>query len=181
MLVRFALENAGDNVDRGWQIALEFVNGLRRWCFLPAIVGIIPSIIVLKGGDALSVCFNTVAILFTLEIDNLAFKLLLSERTRAYIEEVGHVELTMAQRDTLTHTKLTHATLITASVLIALQQVNFGVNAEWGTGVLMFILAGIVEKLVAPGSLKDKLLGAASMVVAGSLGFWVQFMTITPW
>ena len=101
VLVQFALENAGGNVDRGWRYGLLAVNGLRRWVFLPGLVGVIPTIVVIKGGDALSVCFNTVAVLFTLEIDNLAFKMLISERIRAYVEAAGHVELTEAQREAL--------------------------------------------------------------------------------
>jgi hypothetical protein len=41
-----------------WRIALQFMNGMRRWIFLPCLVVCIPTAIVLQGGDALSVCFN---------------------------------------------------------------------------------------------------------------------------
>ena len=111
---------------------------------MPGLVGVIPTIVVIKGGDALSVCFNTVAVLFTLEIDNLAFKMLISERIRAYVEAAGHVELTEAQREALTVVKLTHVVLLFISAFIGLQLINFGMGGEFGVGFGMFILAGMI-------------------------------------
>jgi hypothetical protein len=35
-----------------------------QWVFLPTLVTTIPALVAVKGGDALSVCFNTVAVLF---------------------------------------------------------------------------------------------------------------------
>ena len=36
--------------------------------FLPALVVAVPMLVLFKGGDALSVCFNTIAILFLTEV-----------------------------------------------------------------------------------------------------------------
>ena len=36
--------------------------------FLPALVVAVPTLVLVMGGDALSVCFNTVAILFLTEV-----------------------------------------------------------------------------------------------------------------
>jgi hypothetical protein len=41
---------------------------VRRWLFLPALVAAVPALVLAKGGDALSVCFNTIAILFLTEV-----------------------------------------------------------------------------------------------------------------
>jgi hypothetical protein len=41
---------------------------MRRWVFLPILVATVPMLVLLKGGDALSVCFNTIAILFLTEV-----------------------------------------------------------------------------------------------------------------
>ena len=57
--------------------------GLRRWVILPSLNTISGFVVVYKGGDAVSVCFNTVAILFLCGIDNIAFEVGLSERLRA--------------------------------------------------------------------------------------------------
>ncbi len=44
------------------------LGGVRRWVFLPTLVQAVPTLVHLKGGDALSVCFNTIAILFLTEV-----------------------------------------------------------------------------------------------------------------
>ena len=41
---------------------------MRRWVFLPALVQAVPTLVLTKSGDALSVCFNTIAILFLTEV-----------------------------------------------------------------------------------------------------------------
>ena len=65
-----AISSAGDALSPGWRYGLAFVHFLRRWTFVPMIMMSIPLLVVQKGGDALNVSFNTVAVLFLLEIDN---------------------------------------------------------------------------------------------------------------
>ena len=40
--------------------AVLLLNFVRRWVFLPAIVATVPFLVVMKGGDATNVCFNSV-------------------------------------------------------------------------------------------------------------------------
>ena len=54
--------------------------------FLPGLLLDVPILVLFNGGDALSICFNTVAILFLAEVDNVCFSVMLPERTRARIE-----------------------------------------------------------------------------------------------
>jgi hypothetical protein len=63
------------------------------------------------------VCFNTVAVLFLLEVDNITFHAALCERLRARVEEQGHVQLSDAQADALARTKPVHIVLIMVAVL----------------------------------------------------------------
>ena len=42
---------------------------LRRYTFLPMLVAVVPAVVVFRGGDALSICFNTVAVLFLSEVE----------------------------------------------------------------------------------------------------------------
>ena len=58
----------------------------------------IPLLVMYKGGDALSVCFNTVAMLFLCEIDNLLYAILLPERERARVEVEGRVSVNWGPR-----------------------------------------------------------------------------------
>ena len=60
--------HAGDQLSRGSRLALTLLGGVRRWVFLPMLVTAVPVLVLIKGGDALSVCFNTIAILFLTEV-----------------------------------------------------------------------------------------------------------------
>ena len=52
-----------------WRVALQGLVTLRRYAFLPALVMAVPCVVVMRGGDALSICFNTVAVLFLSEVE----------------------------------------------------------------------------------------------------------------
>jgi hypothetical protein len=47
-----------------WRLAFSLINLLRRWLFLPFLMMVVPVLLMYLGGDALSVCFNTIAVLF---------------------------------------------------------------------------------------------------------------------
>ena len=55
-------------MSRGFWVALTLLGGVRRWVFVPSLEATVPMLVLLKGGDALSVCFNTIAILFLTEV-----------------------------------------------------------------------------------------------------------------
>ena len=60
------------------------------------------------AADAVNVCFNSIAILFLLEVDNLAYATILGERSRARVEEAGRVELGDEDVAALTRSKAIH-------------------------------------------------------------------------
>ena len=67
-LCTVAIKHAGERLSCGVRLALTLLGGVRRWVFLPALVVAVPTLVLVMGGDALSVCFNTVAILFLTEV-----------------------------------------------------------------------------------------------------------------
>jgi hypothetical protein len=67
-LCAIAITHAGDRLTRGSRIVLALLGGVRRWVFLPTLVLVVSWLVMFKGGDALSVCFNTIAILFLTEV-----------------------------------------------------------------------------------------------------------------
>jgi hypothetical protein len=65
-----AIARAGDRLAQGpWRARLVLLCGVRRYVFLPMLVSTIPTLVLYRGGDALSVCFNAVAVLFLTEIE----------------------------------------------------------------------------------------------------------------
>ena len=53
-----------------WRVALEVLQTFRQAFFLPLLVTLVPHVVVIRGGDSLNICFNTVAVLFLLQVDN---------------------------------------------------------------------------------------------------------------
>lgn len=139
-LCQLAIDRASQNLGRGWRLALSIVGGARRWLFLPTLVLVVPTLVSELGGDALTVCFNTVAILFLTEIDNIAFRIGLSERMRTLVEDAGRVDLNDATAAALVRMKIAHLCLIPLAIaapMVLGRQTYLLVNGGfWAGGVL---------------------------------------------
>ena len=92
----------------------------------------------MSAGDALSICFNVVAILFLCEIDNVLFAVLMPERFRTRVEQYGRVELGDVEAATLARTKLVHTMLI---VMAALISVSLGASGGYTGLIACFCLS----------------------------------------
>jgi hypothetical protein len=148
-LCAMAIAHAGDKLSKGWRLALGFLLWMRRWFFLPALVLTVPALVLYKGSDALSVCLNTVAMLFLCDIDNIAFDLALGERVRARVEATGHVELDDVEASALARTKAVHVALI---VLVVVGVAWSGIPQVFLTfSPLALPLGGVVEAFL-PGA-----------------------------
>ena len=64
-----ALDRADPPLPVGWRLALRGLAIVRRYTFLPLLTCAVPTVVVFQGGDALSICFNTVAVLFLTEVE----------------------------------------------------------------------------------------------------------------
>ena len=147
-----AIHHAGDRIAPTYRFALSLLGGIRRWTFLPTLVTAAPALVQYKGGDALSVCFNTVAVLFLCEIDNLLYAILLPERERARVEVEGRVELGEAEAAALMRSKAVHVVVVAAAVPCA---VAVGGGGDQVSPYLAFLLpllafwvAGVTEAVL---------------------------------
>ena len=182
-LVALAIEQAGDRLSPWWRRSLSLLNGVRRWVFLPALLATVPSLVLVKGGDALNICFNTVAVLFLTDIDNALFAVFLAEKVRSRVEEQGRITLDAPRAAALSRAKPIYTGAIMVAVLGSVALVGqtpalnlatflFSVGAFWATSVaLAFDGAGAAEtcKRIATST------GAALL---GMLG-WVQLMLLS--
>jgi len=118
-LVALTVRHAGDRLSPRWRLALTLLGGVRRWTFLPMVASAAPVLVVLKGGDALSVCLNTVGVLFLCEIDDITYSMLLSERVRSRAEERGRLVLGDTEALALERSKAAHAATLTVAMPLA--------------------------------------------------------------
>jgi hypothetical protein len=84
-LCTLALRDAGDNIDKNWKYVLKAMNFVRRYMFLPSVVAMIPILVVAQGSDAMSICFNTVAVVFLCELDDNCFAVTIPKEVQARV------------------------------------------------------------------------------------------------
>eukprot|EP01047_Picozoa_sp_COSAG01_P013813 COSAG01_NODE_659_length_14436_cov_15.108112_3_plen_393_part_00 len=118
-LCSIATEKAVDCISLPYQRALTGLNSLRRWVFLTLFGWIVPSLVGLKGGDALNICFNTIAILFLADVDNISYQLGLSEDLRGRMERDGHMLLKPAEKIAMARTKKANVCAVMLCVLVS--------------------------------------------------------------
>ena len=192
-LCALAIRHAGDRIAPAYRFVLSLLGGMRRWTFLPTLVGAAPILVLFKGGDALSVCFNTVAVLFLCEIDNLLYAILLPERERARVEVEGRVELGEAEAAALMRSKAVHVAVLVVAVPCAVVGGGNGDEALadwiWRIGfpaglagvlpILGFWLAGATEAVLGSAGAGEACKEVGKVTgrwLLGLVGFFVLFM-----
>jgi hypothetical protein len=104
-------------VPRGWLFAIRGLNYARYYIMLPNVIVSVVTLVLSDGGRVKDVCLNTVAVLFLLEVDNLAFVHGLGERTRMEAEEHAGARVTDDDTTTINTAKFVCVLAIPAVVL----------------------------------------------------------------
>ena len=121
MLMEIALREISKRreVSRGWRFAIHGLNFARYFILFPSILFSVMMLVNENGGRVRDICLNTVAVLFLLEVDNMAFLHGLGERTRMEAEEYAgaHEKLTELDLQTMDAVKLACVLLIPCAVV----------------------------------------------------------------
>ena len=172
-------------VPRGWRFAIGGLNFARYFIFLPTIVLSIMALVLTDGGTVKAVCLNTVAVLFLVDVDNMAFRHGLGERVRMEAEEnAGARHLTDDELRTIDAVKVVCVLAIPCVVFGGVR----GFNLAWNwfgefTAPLPFIFVVSVQRLRAHGLIKGSCYGLG-WGMAGYvfyLGFLSCVITLMVW
>ena len=107
-------------VPRGWRFAMNGMNFARYYIMLPHVILSVVQLVLNDGGRVKEVCLNTVAVLFLLDLDNLAYLHGLGERTRMEAEEHAGVRITDDELQTINAVKVVCVLAIPFVVLAGL-------------------------------------------------------------
>ena len=143
-----AIRDAGDKIAQHKRYALMALNFVRRWTFLPGLVAVTPMLVVTKGGDSLSVCFNSVALLFICEMDNLAYEILFPGSMRAQVDEEGRVQMEQVKDLQLMWSKAIHVMLVVLSIPSCLIYIVLRRETTSAPPFITFLLAGTIEVFI---------------------------------
>ena len=166
-------------VPRGWRFAIGGLNFARYFIFLPKIVLSIMALVVTDGGAVRNTVLNTVAVLFLVDVDNMAFRHGLGERVRMEAEEnVGARRLTDDELRTIDAVKAVCVLAIPFVVIVGVR--GFNLAGNWFgelTAPLPFILVVLVQRVRAHGLIKGSCYGLG-WGMAGYVVFWLWFSAI---
>jgi hypothetical protein len=176
MLCKIAIERLGDKLGP-WRYPIVVGIFLRRTFFLPLMLGTVGVLVVFRGGDSLSVCFNTVAILFMAEADNMAYHFGLAEPQKARMETDGRVALTTEDSQRLQQTKMVYLPVIIAGIAIAVMV--RGIETVYFGGFIMMNMAEAVRALLfdEPKQKPKGVAMALARAVCGTCLFLIVLLT----
>lgn len=166
-LCNIAIERLGENIGQ-WRHVIVLGTFLRRAMFLPVMLNTVGLLVVIRGGDSLSVCFNTVAILFMAEADNMAYQFGLAEPQKVRMETAGRATLTTEQSERLLQTRMVYVPVIIVGILTC--AVRRTLYFQMVSGFFMLTIAEVIRVLVfAEAKRKPKELGMALAQAVGGL------------
>jgi hypothetical protein len=191
-LCTLAIEKAEKELDRAWKVGFALLFATRRWLFLPGLVYTSAVMVVYQGGDALSICVNTIALLFLLDLDNVVYMFGLDERTRTRVEKAGRVELNEEDARGIDRIKTAHLVIITLGLILGVSELGhltsvfgspisrgLGIGQLTGTFVYWFAMAtaGAVAEF-APGSTPMEIALVAGRNLGKSLVGWISYLIV---
>lgn len=163
-------------MSRRWRLALSFLNLFRAHAVVLSLVVCVPLVILSRGGGSLDVAFNTIAILFLTEVDNITYHLALSERAKQRVDEAGHVQLTDADEKKLSRTKPCCIAIILAGITLAIFKRSMATCFFYGFFIAWLCKAS--EVLSMQGSSATEKLIFLVRCFFCQLGGWGLMMTI---
>ena len=171
-------------VHRGWRFAIGGLNFARCYIMLPNVIMSVMELVLNDGGRVKEVCLNTVAVLFLLEVDDLAFQHGLGERTRMEAEEHAGARVTDDDLKTINAVKLVCVLTIPGVVLAGLL---LGPHA-WAKypevlciwiSPLPFMVILFLQRVKASGRKLKGSCGALGWGLAGYIMYYLWYVLMT--
>ena len=166
--------------------AVVVLSAARQFALVPLVITSVPYVLFYRGSDALSLCFNAVAILFVLEIDDVVFAVWIPDATKVRVEKFRNTGLSdvAGEERLLTTTKQAHTILLSCAILfpvllvavlsrVATESVNEGEDVAAVTPFLAVWIGAILEARVT----KQKKAEVVAGVVLGLV--WIIFAMVT--
>ena len=130
-----------------WRVALATLGRIRSQFFLGAVMGAVPGVVLTQGGSAMAVAFNSIAILFIMDIDNLSYQFLLGERAKERVDAMGHVNLDRDHARALSLTKVLCAVVaVVGTIYMVTNGASVGAMLSGGGMAFFFKLSELTSK-----------------------------------
>ena len=81
-----------------WKYVLTVIMYFRRYSCMTIIAVCIPFVVMYRGADSLSICFNTLAIMVCLQLERDVYNIALPEETKLDFEENGGIDIGISEK-----------------------------------------------------------------------------------
>ena len=180
MLCEIALRDVSERreVSRGWRFAIRGLNFARYYIMLPNVILSVVALVLNDGGRVKDVCLNTVAVVFLLDIDDLAFRHGLDERTRKEAEENARVRVTDDDETTLNAVKLVCVLAIPGTVFVGVSGTYVAQEFPESLGIIFASVPPIVVRFLQRVKAGRSKCGGLGWGTAGFFVFILWYLLI---
>ena len=177
MLVEIALRDVSERreVSRGWRFAIRGLNFARYYIMLPNVILSVVALVLNDGGRVKDVCLNTVAVVFLLDIDDLAFRHGLDERTRKEAEENARVRVTDADERILNAVKLVCVLAIPGTVFVGISGTYVAQGWPESLGIIFAPVPPIVVRVLQRAKAGRGTCGGLGWGTAGFFAYLIWY------
>ena len=177
-----------------WKIHwIQFVHQcIRRYAILPVLIMAIPMLIVVQGSSGVSICLNSVGVLFILEMDNLAYQYGIHEQDREKMETEGSIYLSGGVQASLVRMKNGHLISVPLGITVTLLLIRADITGPYHLQIvwmlvcsLSFWACGLVETIIfTKDEAKSMMLKLVSFevfkMVIGEMAIWLALCLLYP-
>ena len=166
---QIVMRRAESDVKGHWRCLYAAQTFVRRYFFLPPLVGTIPLVILGLGSasgfspllvmtrecliavcaaSCLNICFNTIALVFLLEVDNVLYSVAVPAAAQARLAAAAaRIGLSQAEGDELSRTKIAH--FVSVGLFIRFGMGVLGNGDSFAAMMLNYIVQGAVQTVVS--------------------------------
>ena len=161
------------------RLLVSILGILRLFAFLPSMLTVVVNLVLLHGGTALQICLNSVAVVFLVELDNMAFTYMLNEDLRKEAEEFAHTPVTASDRKVIDAMKWYYCStipfFIVGGVYLGTSPTDMGLVYYLSSG-LLFGVGSIVQSVYVAKSTGKFNFKAACRSLGYCIGGWLFSM-----
>jgi hypothetical protein len=166
---------------------------IRRYAVLPVLIMSVPMLVVVQGSSGVSICLNSVGVLFVLEMDNLAYEYGIHEKNREIMEEEGTIHLNERVHESLKRMKNSHLISVPLGIVATLLLIRGDYTGPYHMQILWMIvcslsfwLSGLLEIFMFSQNQDMRMrltlfFFEVSKMVMGEMAIWCALCVLYPY
>jgi hypothetical protein len=166
---------------------------IRRYAVLPVLIMSVPMLVVVQGSSGVSICLNSVGVLFVLEMDNLAYEYGIHEKNREIMEEEGTIHLNERVHESLIRMKNSHLISVPLGIVATLLLIRGDYTGPYHMQILWMVvcslsfwLSGLLEIFMFSHNQDMRMrltlfFFEVSKMVMGEMAIWCALCVLYPY